>query len=166
VWCEVVPNWIDAQTTVASMTITTLNSTTINVATLNASSDVTFNRSKSGAFLYTSIPTSGTSLPASAFGSIVLHDQGASTIYGMPAISGTSTIYVKFVESATGAGITIYNTGAEPFMGMAGASTLSGTSYLALPPKKPHESATIYGVVSGASKYWLVEASGSWVAGN
>ena len=124
---------------------------------------------RSGASPVNTVPTSGTSLTGSELGTIITHNQSTSTIYGLPLISGASVVYVKIIEGAGGSGITIYTSGTtnvpngEPFMG----DGLSGTSYLALPPGCPFESATVYSVqLSGTCKYWFVEASSSWEAGD
>ena len=126
-------------------------------------SGVSASRLVSGASPANTVPDSGTSLEAKYFGTIVTHNQATSTIYGMPPISGASTTYVKFIEGAAAAGITIYNVNGEPFMGNGD----SGVSYLALPPGNPFESATIYSVsLSGTCKYWFFEATSGWGAGN
>jgi hypothetical protein len=72
--------------------------------------------------------------------------------------------YVMFDCGPRGGGITIYPTAAQPFLG----DGLSGTSYLALPPGNPFETATLVGVVdeSGTSAFWKVKADSHWVAGN
>lgn len=88
---------------------------------------------------------------------IVIHDSSSSHIMGLPFISGTSTIYYKFIEGAAGGGITVYNASPdEPFWGKG----ISGTSFLCIPPLNPFESFTVYGVcLSGTCKYWFVEAT-------
>lgn len=117
----------------------------------------------SGASLITT-HTSGTSLVS--LGTYVYHSGSGSSIYGLPSIptTGVSVPYVMFDCGPAGGGITVYNTGGQPFLG----SGLSGTSYLALPPRNPFETATLFGVVdeSGTSAFWKVKADSSWVAGN
>lgn len=105
--------------------------------------------------------TSGTSV---ASGTFVVNDSSTSKIYGLHPvpITGVSTIYVKFVEGAQGAGMTVYNVSGQPFQG----DGLSGASYFALPPGNPHESATLYAVSNGVTQYWFAECTNSWVAGN
>ena len=108
--------------------------------------------------------TSGTSLVS--LGTIVYHAPSGSSIYGLPAIptTGVSVPYVMFVCGPSGGGITVYNTGGQPFLG----NGLSGTSFLALPPGNPFASATLFGLVneSGTSAFWFVQKSDGWVAGN
>lgn len=124
---------------------------------------VSMNMLRSGASPVTYAPDSGTSIEAKYFNTIIWHNQATSTVYGLSPISGTSCVYIKFIETASAGGITVYNVNGEPFHG----NGLSGTSYLALPPDNPHESATVYSVdVSGTSPQWYVEASSNWIAGN
>jgi len=105
--------------------------------------------------------TTGTSV---VLGTFILNDSTTSKVYGLPIIpaTGVSVPYTIFSEGAAGGGITVYPTAAQPFQG----DGLSGTSYLALPPGKPFESATIFGVNNGTTTYWFVQATASWVAGN
>jgi len=132
---------------------------------LRAESSVTFtqisaSRALTGASIYINKPTSGTSVQY--LNTLIYHDTGGSSIYGLPPISGVSVPYVKFVAGPSGGGITVYNANKEPFLG----DGLSGVSYLALPPGKPLESATVFGITSGTSIYWFVEATSSWTAGD
>ena len=115
----------------------------------------------SGASRAVNAPDSGTSLERKYINTFVEHDQATSTIYGLPAISGVSVLYVKFEETAAGGGITVYNVNGEPFLG----NGLSGTSYLALPPGNPFKSALVHSVqLSGTCKYWKVDFDTGWVS--
>ena len=118
----------------------------------------------SGASPAVGVPDSGNSLEQKYFGTVVTHEVTTSTVYGLPLISGTSCVYVKFLEGAEGGGITVYTADvqAQPFYG----NGLSGASYMWLPQFNPYESMTVYSVqLSGTCKYWFVEATSSWVAG-
>ena len=124
-------------------------------------------RARSGASPANTVPDagSGASIEPEYHNTIITHNQATSTVYGLPAISGVSVTYFKFIEGAAGSGITLYtaDTGNHPFMGYG----LSGTSYVALPPGNQYESVTVYSTtISGTCAYWFVEASASWVAGD
>lgn len=138
---------------------------TITGTKIDTSTNINVSYMRSGASLGATVPDSGTSLEAKYFNTFVLNDKGSSQIYGLPLISsGTSVVYIKFVEDAQSSGMTVYTakTVSEPFHG----NGLSGVSHLSLPPGNPHESATVYRVNTGTTTYWFVEATGSWVAGN
>lgn len=131
---------------------------------------------RSGASGAVGIPDAGTgtSIESQYYGTIITNDSATfdagtgatlSHVYGLPMISGTTIIYMKFIEGAPASGMTIYtaDTDSQPFHG----DGASGTSYLALPPGTPWRSATVFGItVSGTSSFWYFEASPGWVAGD
>jgi len=106
---------------------------------------------------------SGTSLAQDAYGTFIINNTGNWAEYGLHPIAGVSAAYVKFMQDASGGGITIYTSGStEPFHGYGG---LSGTSYLHLQPGNPWESALLWPIkISGTCAYWYVEEVGSWDA--
>lgn len=127
---------------------------------------VTASKVVSGASPVTGAPDagSGASILQKYHNTIITNNHAAARIYGLPVISGVSVVYFKFIEGATGSGIILYSaTPDEPFMG----NGLSGTSHCSLPPGNQYESATVYSVqISGTCKYWYVEATSNWVAGD
>jgi len=149
VWVEIPLSWVDLNATVTLLNLTVTGE-------LSASSfEADFIRS--GASLVVD-PPSGATLPANYFGAIIRHDSASWDWWALPAISGTSIRYVKFVEGAAGSGITLQTSDSEPFLG----NGISGTSTLVLPAGSQFESATLYGLASGTSKYWFVEITSSW----
>ena len=115
----------------------------------------------SGASLFVG-SASGTTLTGTELGTVLYNNLTTSQIWRLPSISGTSVQYVKVVDGAAGGGVTIVPTDSEPFM----ASGLSGGSYFALPPGNPFKKATLYGIKTGSTAYWLVEYESGWVAGD
>lgn len=163
VWCEMAPDWMHLAGTLESLTVTDLTATNAEITTLT-STNLRASFSISGASLIAG-HTSGASLVS--LGTYVYHSGVGSSVYGLPPIptTGVSLPFVVFDCGPAGGGITVYPYApSQPFLG----SGLSGTSYLALPPGNPFETATLFGVVdeSGLSAFWKVKADANWVAGS
>ena len=102
---------------------------------------------------------SGGTLVASEHNTIIDHNTSTWDTYSLPAISGTSVTVFKFIEGAAGAGITIFTSDGQPFMG----DGISGGSCFVLPPGSQFQACTLYGLAeSGSCKYWRVEADSGW----
>lgn len=118
---------------------------------------------------------SGTSIPGGhGYNVFIVNDRVMAQVYGLHPLSGASVPFLKFVESTapaaanstSGSGMTIYpanQLGQNAFQGLIGGTWTTGVSFLALPPGHPGESATVFGVISGETKYWHFDATSSWV---